>query len=171
MMKTLAAIVLSVAMLGARAQADIAAEPFEAFDQTPGRGWRALAEDAKYQEAATLIDRFIANSPNAHGNMRILNFHAGQMYAAAGNYNVAEERFWLSLQTGYPLEFEPQAKQWNSYVMATIAFLHGDKESLQKHRDEIAKGSGYNSEKLNLKVVERLLQNLGRPYLEAYLGK
>lgn len=79
-MKTLAAIALSVAMLGAQAQADFAADSYEAFDQTPGRGWRALADDAKYQEAATLIDKFIAESPNAHGNIGILNFHAGQMH-------------------------------------------------------------------------------------------
>lgn len=170
-MKTLAAIALSVAMLGAQAQADFAADSYEAFDQMPGRGWRALADDAKYQEAATLIDKFIAESPNAHGNIGILNFHAGQMHAAAGNYRAAEERFLLSLQTGYPPEFEPRAKQWNAYVMATIAFLHGDKGSLQKHRDEIAKGPTYNGENLNLKVAERLLQNLGRPYSEAYLGK
>jgi len=39
-----------------QAQADIVAETYEAFDQTPGRGWRALAEDAKYQEAATRLE-------------------------------------------------------------------------------------------------------------------
>lgn len=146
-------------------------ETYEGFDQTPGRGWRALAANGNYQEAATLIDDFIAESPSARGKLGILNFHAGQMHAAAGNYEAAKVRLLLSLQMSYPPELEPQAKQWNAYVMATIAFLQGDKESLQKHRDEIARSSNDNGENSNLEAADRLLQNLGKPYSEAYLGK
>ena len=51
---------------------------------------------------------------------------------------------------------------------ATLAFLDGDRETLQACRDEIAAGPKWGDRVPNLEVVERLLERIGKPYRLAY---
>jgi len=149
---------------------DLSKMPFQEFDQTQGSGWRKLAMEGKHEEAAKLIDRYLLENADTDKKKGILNFHAGQMYAFADISDLAVDRFKKSYNLDYPEDFEPYAKQWNSYVNATIAFLEKDREALLKHKDEIVQGPDGGMKENNGRVVDRLIEHFGRSYSEAYTG-
>lgn len=141
---------------------------YDAFDQRPGKGWRQLAENGKFLDAARLIDQYIENHKNLDESQRVnLNFHAGQMYAFADDYRTAVDRFNVSTCAA-----EPSALpiRWNAYVRATIAFLNKDMKHLEECRKEILEGPTFDGGKANLDVVDRLIKCFDRPYAEAYRG-
>ena len=51
---------------------------------------------------------------------------------------------------------------------ATLAFLDGDRETLEACRDEIATGPKWDGRVPNPDVVDRFLERIGRPYRLAY---
>lgn len=150
------------------------------FDQTDGKGWRALDEKGKDLEAAILIDNYVAF--NEHrlnpGDIGTLTFHAAQSYAYADDYYSA----LICLETSknqYPkmLRFinetnltnednndflntfkDINEKGWIPYIEATISFLKGDliglqkaKQFLENHRDMFHFGA--NGEKIYINRV------------------
>src|SRR5688500_4774706 len=131
------------------AGADVATMSFEDFDQTLGKGWRRLAAEERYHEAALLIDEFIAKNLSAKRMVVTLNFHAGQMYASADHYVTAKKRFLLCVESSA----SPFAENWNAYVAATIAFLAGDREACERSRAKLASGPDEPSKAPNLVVV------------------
>jgi hypothetical protein len=139
---------------------------FNTFDQSPGAGWRQLAENGSFLEAATLIDSYIKKHKNLNESQTtILNFHAGQMYAFADDYETAIDRFKRS---SYAQEPPQLPLRWNAYVQATIAFLNEDLDRLKECRKEIAEGPTLEGEKPNLDVVDRLIRHFGERYSKAY---
>jgi hypothetical protein len=138
---------------------------FDGFDQTMGEGWRKYSKQGCKKEAASLLDEYFeVHRANLEGwQERINRWHAGQVYALMDDYETARERFLASYD---PDEAEDPEFPWNDYVDATIAFLDGDREKLQKHRDRIAATEGQQ----NLQVVDNLLEFLGKPYSVAYSG-
>ena len=160
---------LRLARTAIEARAACLDDDYHAFDQTPGRGWRAIAERGWYHEAGELLDRYRAEHPGLDaGQLRILHFHAGQMYAHAYAYERARPRFLDSLMEEEP----PDAPLlWNDYVLATLAFLDGDRELLLLQRETLAAGPRIDGLAPNLAVVERLLAHLGEPYAVAYSGR
>jgi len=96
---------------------------YEAFDQQPGQGWRKTAEMGEYTEAAKLIDKYVRRNQARipAWQVRNLNFHAGQMYAFAGDYKAAIGRLENALMDVEPAE---SPVRWNAYVKATMAFLN-----------------------------------------------
>lgn len=154
----------------ATAPADAGGDPlalsFEGFDQTEDQGWRALSHQERWKEAGELIDRYIAVHPELTAwQLLPLNFHAGQMYAFAGEDDIARVRFSRSL---IPNPRPDAPIQWNAYVLATIAFLEGDIATLQQSREVILGGATVQGCKPNLNIVNSLIANLGKPYREAY---
>jgi hypothetical protein len=139
---------------------------FNTFDQSPGAGWRQLAENGRFLETAALIDRYIRKHKKLNESQTtILYFHAGQMYAFADDYATAVDRFKRSTYAQEP----PQLPlRWNAYVQATIAFLNEDLDRLKECRKEIAEGPALEGEKPNLDVVDRLIRHFGEPYSKAY---
>lgn len=138
---------------------------FREFDQTPGQGWRKLADEQRWHDAGVLIDRYVSYDPKMPAErLLVLNWHAGQMYAFAGENARAKERFAKALTpSGTTSPFE-----WNAYVRATIAFLDGDRATLEKCRAEIAAGPTVEGVKPNLDIVDSLLRNFGSTYRQAY---
>lgn len=138
---------------------------FNAFDQTMGEGWRKYSNQGCMKEAASLIDDYhdVHQANLENWQKRINRWHAGQMYAMLGDYETARSRFLGSYN---PDEPEEPDFPWNDYVSATIAFLDGDPEKLQEHRDRIAATDGQQ----NLHVVDNLLEYFGAPYSVAYSG-
>ncbi|MBI2433437.1 MAG: hypothetical protein HYV26_11255 [Candidatus Hydrogenedentes bacterium] len=150
----------------ARTELDLS---YSAFDQTLGSGWRDLADQEKYLEAARLIDRYEKEKQDLEEWQRInLRFHAGQLYAFAGENKKAIARFKESL---YAQEPENSPVKWNAYVLATIAFLEQDLERLSPLREEIADGPKLQGVVPNLEVVDRLIKYYDEPYAAAYRGK
>jgi hypothetical protein len=142
---------------------------YNAFDQKPGRGWRPLAEKGRFLDAGILIDAYIKKHEDIDESQRVnLNFHAGQMYAYANDAETAIERFGKSTYAEEPPDLP---LRWNAYVQATIAFLNKDLKQLKECREEIAAGPTFQGEKANLDVVDRLIDNFGKPYFEAYRGR
>jgi hypothetical protein len=139
---------------------------FKTFDQSPGAGWRQLAENGSFLEAAALIDSYAKKHKNLNESQTtILYFHAGQMYAFANDYETAIDRFKRST---YAQESPQLPLRWNAYVQATIAFLNKDLKRLQECREEIAEGPTLQGEKANLDLVDRLIEHFDEPYSKAY---
>jgi hypothetical protein len=141
---------------------------YDAFDQWPGMGWRQVAGKGRFSDAAKLIDAYSEKHKDLDVSQRAnLNFHAGQMYAFADNYQTAIDRFSKSTYAEEPVELP---LRWNAYVNATIAFLKKDMNRLKQCREEIVSGPTFQGEKANLDVVDRLIQHFGEPYSSAYGG-
>lgn len=141
-------------------------QTYRQFDQRPGKGWRKLANPGQHQRAARLIDLYSANRPGLlEWQKRNLSFHAGQLYAFAGQTKLALQRFKASR---IPKEPPNLPIRWNAYVDATIAFLKNDRVGLKKHRDKVAAGPKFRGTIPNLNVVDALLANFGKPYAIAY---
>lgn len=121
---------------------------FNDFDQSDN-GWRSLPE----KEHTRVISGYIRKNkrklePQHH---RILNWHLGQTYAMRGDNKRAIRHMEKSSKSG--------DEQWNKYAKSTIAFLNNDKDEFEKH-------SG--GENLNKETLDRLRQNFGKSYKDAY---
>ncbi len=133
---------------------------YSAFDQDMDGGWRMVAAEERFDDAGRLIDVYLARrAAELEPNQRILlNFHAGQMYAMADDRKLAVKRFETSIEPN------PTMESWNPYVEATIAFLNRDREALLAARNAMAATpDGI----MNMPVVDRLVANLGKSYMDA----
>jgi len=125
-------------------------------------GWRQLAEKGRFLDAAKLIDAYIKEHEDLDESQRVnLHFHAGQMYAFAGDAKTAVERFGRSTYVEEPPEL---SLRWNAYVQATIAFLDKNLKRLKECREEITEGPTFQGKKANLEVVDRLIEHFDEPY-------
>lgn len=148
-------------------RAALLASGYEAFDQTPGEGWRGLVDDdlSCAHPVAELIDEYArANASVLTGfNLQILNWHAGQLYGFADANELARARFVDSFNPAEAAGDPP----WNAYVRATLAFFDRDLDELQRQRAVIEASPT----QMNLNVVDRLIAGFGRSYAEAYRGR
>jgi len=169
-MKLLFAFLLGLCALSAAAQEELSKLSFQEFDQAMGKGWRALADAGRYEEAGIIIDQYLTEALESKRYSSMLNFHAGQCYAFAGKTEIAVERFQRSFQREEPESYVRLARQWNAYVNGTVAFLQGDRIKLQTSRNEVAAGPEGTMKELNTKVLDRLIDGLGKSYDEVYNG-
>ncbi len=135
---------------------------FDQFDQDDHQGWRPLSDAGCEAEAATLIASYAEKHPHP-----VLAWHRAQMLAKAGRTADAIEAARLTLRP--PHSDEGSGFDWNDYANATIAFLQGDRTSLQSNRDRLA-GAAAKAEinQPNLRSVDRLLRCFDQPYKIAY---
>ena len=129
---------------------------YQAFDQTPGQGWREHTEGDKCSfEAADLIRDYRTTKNFPHP---MLYWHEGQLRALGGATNDAIPLMELSRPMANGI------KGWNEYVDATIAFLRKDREAYVKARAALAAVP----QAPYLSVVDRLGQCFDKPYAQAY---
>ena len=141
--------------------------PYTEFDQDQHGGWRKLGQDfACYDLAAQLLERYREENSKKlkPGQIGILSWHAGQLYGFDGQFDKARTRFVASYNLEEPKDVD---LLWNDYVIASIAFLDHDLETLKAHRNRIARAPGY---KPNLSFVDNLLKYFDSPYGVAYSG-
>ncbi|MBL9146241.1 MAG: protein kinase [Verrucomicrobiaceae bacterium] len=149
----------------------------QAFDQTPGRYWRKLADVRRFREAALLIERYLElHAELSRADAVNLHFHAGQCWAFCSGGDAKEEHArlvkaikHLELSKVDTSEVANGSLLWRAYVDGTMGFLMGKRDMLLAARDEVAKGDEAN--KANLAVLDRLIANLDKPYVEAYEAK
>ena len=141
-------------------QGSVGSMSLKEFDQTPAGGWRLLEDQGCYTEAADLIGVYQLNSNHSESQ---LFFHAGQLFAAAGNYAVAIEKLQKSI---YPDSVDLNGFLWNDYVRGTIAFLNRDYDLLTKFRDKLFGGDAEKN-RANLRILNSLLQKFDLPYVQA----
>ncbi|MEQ8404814.1 MAG: hypothetical protein RKE49_06940 [Oceanicaulis sp.] len=157
----------------------------QAFDQDFSGGWRTVSARTGCDAAtADLIEVWRDHSPNVERHS-ILNWHAGQMRAYAGEEEAAIALFDAA---------RTESPEWNLYADATIAFLEGDRAALQTARDALAAMTpseavkesrrrflednpdisfpdGFVEQPQNLNVVDRLLECFEGSYAGAYTGR
>ena len=158
----------------------------DAFDQDFSGGWRPYGNQQGCElAAADLILTYLAQSPHVE-DRGILQWHAGQMLAAAGAYDRAIDLLVASSDD------EPSA--WNVYVEGTVAFLREDREGLEAAREALLEYApseeeqaatrrfleenpniqvpdGFVTDPPNLPVIDRFLACWGEPYAVAYAGE
>lgn len=137
--------------------------PFNEFDQDMRGGWRALEQRREYRAAALLIERYATRREGLRSWQKtLLQFHAGQMYAYAGDTSLAIPRFAASLDT------TSVGPGWAPYVEATIAFLRRDRAAFDRAAVALRLAPQPGGPDPNIRVVETLGVYFGRPYSEAY---
>jgi hypothetical protein len=147
-------------------QQKLLALDYKGFDQNLHGGWRKYDQLNCYASAASLIDGYIAqNSSKLLEYQRTgMTWHAGQMYAFAGQSELAVARFKKS----YNRNVAPDDTfKWNAYVKGTIAFLEQDMKSLIQARDEMAAVSADQRSK-NFAILESFVRCFDKTYSEAY---
>ncbi|WP_417491645.1 hypothetical protein [Maricaulis sp.] len=151
------------------ARAGFLAMSYEQFDQTMGEGWRSLEENAECQAiAGNLIADYLlySHAPLEAYNVRVLRFHAGQMFAFAGETDRALAFFQASYGAPYG---EGDRLNWNSYVDATIAFLQQDRETLEAAHARLLQQTPFENGMIpNLNVADGFLACYGEGYPKAY---
>jgi hypothetical protein len=175
-MRRLLAIGLGVMMVGGCAtgpatdgqQSRRLTLPYWQFDQTP-EGWRPLADQRRFREAALLIEAYLRKHPELSPNQRaMLHFHAAQLLGFEGDNPAALRHLNLSTvpngSAGFPT-------RWNDYLSATTAFLKGDKATLLAARASMADGLSSDQDRTYLGVVDLLISRWGESYGEAYLSQ
>jgi hypothetical protein len=135
----------------------------DAFDQGEN-GWRMIAErrdGACMVAAADLILDYIARHGEMLERTYLAHWHAGQMFALTGENERALDQFRLSYRTQDVASMP--ARMWNTYAGGTIAFLEGDRETLEEARDDLPTGPYTNRD-----VLDGFLNCFGEPYAVAY---
>jgi outer membrane PBP1 activator LpoA protein len=133
---------------------------YEAFDQSEGKGFRILAANGCEKQAADLIVRYIESTRATQSSLR---WHVAQLRATAGE--TAEAIRYARSVLGEKEDWVKNPLRWNDYVLATIAFLEHDRESLQAHRDRIAQGkTEHFGNELNLRLVDSLVKHFDKDY-------
>jgi len=147
--------------------------PFEKFDQQPGSGWRPLFDRECYAQAAAVLVAYLKRHPDLAERHYILPFHAGQMFAMAGDYDEAI----AYMQRGYS-KIPSKTIDWNAFVAANIAFLRRDRAGLLEQRSRIDQQpaladtpgipKAFVGKKMNLDVVDGFIACFDRSYAVAY---
>ncbi len=127
---------------------------YQAFDQTPGQGFRVLAEMNCEKRAADLIEAYIEANNAEQSSLR---WHIAQLRAAHGDYDSAIDYANQSLLKKE--NFAERALRWNDYVLATVGFLEHDKDKLVYHRDRVAAARDeHPGNAMNLRLLDNLIQ-------------
>lgn len=145
---------------------DLLLLPYDAFDQSDATGWRPVAHSGDCARAAALIEAYLARHADlADWQIRVLNFHAVQMHAFAGNDAAALEHIDRTREPDGPAD--PRFC-WNDYVDATAAFLRRDADALRAAVARMEAATAATGDIPNLRAARRLLSNFDLPYRNAY---
>lgn len=110
--------------------------PWKQFDQTLGSGWRVYACRKDFLGAARLIETYLARRTDLTPTQRaVSHFHAAAELAHANRYEEAL-RHLEAAEVAPGTRGVPE--DWNELVIATRAFLLGDREALLASRRRVA---------------------------------
>lgn len=123
--------------------------------------WRKLSADKKYNEAAELVVQYLNNHKHI-SNKHALNWHAGQLFALAGQNDQAKRYFKKTYNVFYKIFGDADMKAWRLYAKGTIAFLEKDQPKLKKMISQWT----FEQDK-NFMTLEILLQKWNCTYQEA----
>jgi hypothetical protein len=145
--------------------------PYRQFDQTPGSGWRVMAERQQFAEAAKLVEAYLALHPELVSKERaLLHFHAAQLLAVASRGSEALAHLELTAVPDDTPGFPAFPARWNDFVAATKAFLLRDRSGLIAARARMASGPSNPIDLSFLKGVDLLISRFGDSYRDVYLS-
>ncbi|UMY65775.1 MULTISPECIES: hypothetical protein [unclassified Flavobacterium] len=121
--------------------------------------WRVLATKGHYVEAAQRIEDFLADGhPD---NRQSLRWHAGQLYAFAGE-NKKALRYLRSTYSVFQKWFgDADGAAWYRFAKGTCAFLRRDRTTLDR---QITRWKKNLPSDANLRELERLQARWDQPY-------
>jgi hypothetical protein len=147
--------------------ADLADTSFRAFTQLQSFGWRGLAEQRRYDDAAALVRRYLKIHLDdlETWQVSVLQFHEAQMLACAGDTAGA-----LALLPGSRIIPQPKelAIDWNAMVDAVEAFLEKDRDALIMAQSKIDLRGDSPANRIEKERVAQLVSNFGRKYQFAW---
>lgn len=136
------ALLAAAALLVASARAAdpdpeaLLALPWKQFDQTLGSGWRTYADRKEHLAAARLIESYLARRNDLTPAQRaVSSFHAG---AELARENLYEEALRHLDRAQVPAGTRGVPEDWNELVIATRAFLQGDRAALLASKQRVA---------------------------------
>jgi hypothetical protein len=145
--------------------------PYRQFDQTPGSGWRAMAERQQFAEAAKLVEAYLALHPELAPKERaLLHFHAAQLLAVASRESEALAHLEHTAVPDDTPGFPAFPGRWNDFVAATKAFLLRDRSGLIAARARMASGPSNPTDLSFLNGVDLLISRFGDSYRDVYLS-
>ena len=135
--------------------------PYWEFDQTE-KGWRSLGNC--YAQQTQLLKRYVNRQEY---ELRGVRWHLAQTLAMEGDDASAAEQALLSINPDEATQ--TPGFSWNTYVLATVAFLRKDRAAFdlqyEAHR-RATEASAQNA--TNLKVLAGLAECFDKPYRDAY---
>lgn len=106
------------------------------FDQTPGGGWRAIADSGQYRLAARTIETYLVRHPEEEpGKRAYMRYHAGVLWAIEGDREKTLALWDSCYVTEFPKGFPVS---WNYMVGAESAFLRNDRAEFERIRAELS---------------------------------
>lgn len=145
--------------------------PWKEFDQTQNSGWRIYVnpERKQYREAISLMEDYLARHPGLPPRQQaILRYHAAHHYiyrAVRGGDGDPREAIPLLDQAIVPKDATPPSADWNDLVLATKAFLLGDRPALLAVKARVAALPPASVKYLiSPSTPDELLAHLGEPY-------
>ncbi len=147
--------------------ADLASTSFRAFTQLQSLGWRGLAAQRRYDDAARLIHRYLELNLDdlEPWQVSVLQFHEAQMLACGGDNAGAIALLPASRIIPQP---EGLAIDWNAMVDAVEAFLEKDRDRLLAAQSKIDLRGDSPANRIEKERVAQLVANFGRPYQFAW---
>jgi len=135
---------------------------YEAFDQTPGQGFRALAEAGCPRQGADLIERYIEHTGASQNSLR---WHVAQLRGEAGQIRAARSAAVAALRSD---EAADAAFRWNTHVRAYVAFLDGDRAAFDAALAELdARATAHQGNAMNAGFWRRLAPHFRLGYAGA----
>lgn len=132
---------------------------YEAFDQTPGQGFRVLAEAGCPRQGADLIERYIEHTSASQNSLR---WHVAQLRGEAGQIAAARSAATASLRAD---EADDAPFRWNSHVRAYIAFLDADRAAFDTALADLDQhAAAHQGNIMNAGFWRRLAPNFGLGY-------
>jgi hypothetical protein len=125
--------------------------------------WRTLSAEGKYREAANLIIHYKRQNTNV--NKHSLNWHAGQLFAKAGDTKQAEKYMKKTYSVLYKWFGGSDGAQWYYFAKGTLAFVERRKNRMERI---ISKWQRKYEQDGNYHELIKLHSNWDKPYAEAY---
>ncbi len=136
------------------------------FDQGPN-GWRKLQDAREWIKAADLIREYLSTNEGQLSSFEknILHFHRGQMLAVAG------EEYREGAIESFSKSFGDINECWNAYVSATIGFLEGNKEKVERALEVVISSKQEEKRAGNIGIVKnfkKALEQEENDYMTVY---
>jgi hypothetical protein len=127
---------------------------YEAFDQTPGNGFRALAKSCKNEAIELIKNYIILNRASEHS----LRWHIAQLSGELGRYQEAV----LYARSTYRDQEAGQFK-WNDYVDGYIAYWLKDPNTLSEKIRILEAHPANQGNIINARLLRQFLVELEKP--------
>lgn len=142
-------------------QLNLLNQTVDVFDANDQLGWRVLANKGCVAEAIALIKKY----REKNGSVYRTAFHEAQLRLSMEDRGNARPLLFASLRSDL---LSDNPFKWNDYVLGYLAYVDHDKDALTFYFGKLEKNSFDIRNKMNAKILIRLLENFDKPYYEIF---